>query len=227
MTAPVAQLTSVSRTYQVRDSSVRVLRDIHVTVNPGDRIVLFGPSGCGKTTLLHLLALLDEPTSGSYALQGQAVGPLAENKKARLRAEKIGLVFQRFHVLPYHSVLENIQLRTRYLKDAPLPDREQTLVLLEQVGLADLADRPVRLLSGGEQQRVCIARACYHQPALLLADEPTGNLDASHSQSIQALLQRIGGNAPVVVATHDSSWLSFATRVFRFHQGSLKEDSVA
>jgi putative ABC transport system ATP-binding protein len=224
MTAPVAELRSVSRTYQVQGSAVPVLRDLDLTIHSGDRIVIFGPSGCGKTTLLHLLALLDEGTTGSYSLLGHNLWPLPEKERARIRAEQIGLIFQRFHLLPYHTVTENIRLRGRYLPEAVDDGKERLTQLLDGMGLTPVANRPVRLLSGGEQQRVCIARACYLPPRLLLADEPTGNLDEENSNRVQALLRTVARNTPVVVATHDPFWIPFATRVLRLTQGTLTEE---
>jgi len=205
---------------------VPVLKEVDLTVNAGDRLVLFGASGCGKTTLLHILSMLDGENEGSYHFEGENVSLLSETERARLRARKIGLVFQRFHLLPFHTVSENIQLRTRYLHHEPQPPPGTCEHLLEKVGLTDLADQPVRFLSGGEQQRVCIARALYQPPSLLLADEPTGNLDESNSTKIRTLFSDIAATTPVVLATHDPGWLSFATRVFRFQNGTLVEEAA-
>lgn len=224
MTAPVAELDAVTRSYDVHGKPVPVLRNLHLTVHRSDRIVLFGPSGCGKTTLLHLLALLDEGNSGSYTLEGQDLWQLSEAEKARIRAGKIGLVFQRFHLLPFHTVRENILLRARYLPESRSGICDRVSGLLDQMGLSGLADHPARFLSGGEQQRVCIARACLQPPRLLLADEPTGNLDEANSQRVQTLLRQIADTTPVVLATHDPAWLPFATRVFHFRDGALVEE---
>lgn len=227
MISPIAELSSVSRSYPVGEKIIPVLRDLHLTVHTGDRIVLFGPSGCGKTTLLHLLALLDTPDSGSYYLEGHSTEKLPEAQRAQLRAENIGLIFQKFHLLPYHSVKENIRLRTRYLASASPTSEDQLSKLVNDMGLAHLVDHPVRLLSGGEQQRVCIARACFQPPRLLLADEPTGNLDQANSEKVQELLSGLSPSTPIVVATHDPAWLPFATRRFQFNKGSLEEESVS
>lgn len=223
MNPPVAELSGVHRTYQVHGKALPVLRGIDLCIHPGDRIVLFGPSGCGKTTLLHLLGLLDLPDEGEQFMGGTSLRNLSEAQRSRHRAEHIGLVFQTFHLLPHHSVRQNIRLRVRYLPCSPISSSHENEIL-RQVGLESHAERPARLLSGGEQQRVCIARALLHRPALFLADEPTGNLDEEHSLQIQQLFMEVAKHAPVVVATHDASWLDFATRVCRFHEGRLIEE---
>ncbi len=227
MTPPVVECTGIHRTFEVDGQTVPVLKGVDLTIHSRDRIVLFGPSGCGKTTLLHLLALLDTPDKGTQTLKGEDTVSATEDLRAALRASEIGLVFQTFHLLPHHTVLENIRLRTRYLQNTgQIPgDREQDV--LKEVGLEEHAHRPARLLSGGEQQRVCIARALLHQPSLFLADEPTGNLDQENSVKVRDLFMKVAEQAPVVVATHDRSWLSFATRVVQFRDGVLIEDSPA
>lgn len=226
MSVPVAELSGVHRTYDLHGQPIPVLKGIDLTIHAADRLVLFGPSGCGKTTLLHILGLLDTPDAGTQRLKGTSVLALNEKQRSALRASEIGLVFQTFHLLPHHTVRENVRLRTRYLPSASPTTREREDEVLEQVGLQDHAARPARLLSGGEQQRVCIARALLHPPALFLADEPTGNLDGDHSRQIQNLFLEVAKHAPVVVATHDTSWLEFATRVCRFEEGSLVEEST-
>lgn len=227
MTSPVVECSGLCRTFQVSGQNIPVLKGIDLVIHPGDRIVLFGPSGCGKTTLLHILGLLDLPTSGTHLFQNQDLTSLPENERATLRASEIGFVFQTFHLLPHHSVLENIRLRTRYVKRPNVMTKDREYEVLRQVGLEEHATRPARLLSGGEQQRVCIARALLHQPSLFLADEPTGNLDQEHSTNVQNLFTEVAKHAPVVVATHDASWLTFATRVFRFVDGTLLEEACS
>lgn len=224
MKTAVAHLHQAGRTFRVRDRTLPVLRNITLHIHPGDRIVLFGPSGCGKTTLLHILGLLDSPDTGEQFHQGTDVRSLSESGRSRIRAREIGLVFQRFHLLPFHSVEENIRLRYRYLGGEEEKTDARIAEVLERVGLRDRARHPAHLLSGGEQQRVCIARALAHHPSLFLADEPTGNLDAGHTATIRATFEEIADAAPVVMATHDPEWLSFASRVLRFHDGTLVEE---
>jgi len=222
MNPPVAELQSVSRSFPLGDTSVSVLKQVDLSIHPGERIVLFGSSGCGKTTLLHLLALLDLPSSGEIRFANQSTSTLSEKERAHLRAIHIGLVFQRFHLLPFHTVRENIQLRSRYV-NAPASLHNRADHLLEDMGLKDLEDQPVRFLSGGEQQRVCIARALLFPPSLLLADEPTGNLDEANSARVRHLFEGMSSDTPIVLATHDPGWLPFATRVLRFENGALIE----
>lgn len=224
MNSPCMQLQNIQRTFDTSEGPRRVLADINLEVSPGDRIVLFGPSGCGKTTLLHLMAFLDQPTRGKLIFQGAPAENWNEAQRCGIRAAKIGLVFQQFHLLPHHSVMENVLLRLRYLKDKiPLPVSPEDL--LTEVGLRDRANHPARLLSGGEKQRLCIARAMLLQPALFLADEPTGNLDAENGERVRQLFSGVSKRgAAMVIATHDKRWFEFATRVFHFAEGRLIED---
>lgn len=219
MTAPRVQLQQVHRSF----GDIKVLDDVDLEIHSGDRIVLFGPSGCGKTTLLHVLALLDRPDRGTHHFQDQDCGALDEQERCTLRAAEIGMVFQQFHLLPGHSVLDNVKLRLRYLprQTRNKPDLDS---LLKQLGLYERRHQPVRMLSGGEKQRVCVARALLCEPSLLLADEPTGNLDAANSASIRFLFEQVAvKEIPVVIATHDTRWFDFATRVLGFEQGRLVE----
>lgn len=219
MTTPRVQLQQVHRSF----GDITVLNGIDLEIHPADRIVLFGPSGCGKTTLLHLLGLLDRPDRGSHHFQNQNCGGLSEQARCTLRAAEIGMVFQQFHLLPGHSVRDNVNLRLRYLpkRSRREPDPNS---LLKQLGLYERRHQPIRVLSGGEKQRVCVARALLCEPSLLLADEPTGNLDAANSDSIRSLFEQVAAkDIPVVVATHDTRWFDFATRILAFEQGRLVE----
>lgn len=219
MTAPRIQLQQVHRHF----GEVRVLNGIDLEIHPADRIVLFGPSGCGKTTLLHVLGLLDPPDQGRHLFQGKECGALSENERCKLRATEIGMVFQHFHLLPGHSVLDNVKLRLRYLPKQHSSGWSAE-PLLKELGLYERRHHPARVLSGGEKQRLCIARALLTEPSLLLADEPTGNLDAANSDSIRQLFARVADKqVPVVIATHDTRWFDFADRVLFFEQGRLVE----
>jgi len=224
MTPFAMELAGVTRTFPSVGGDIRVLEGVDLCVETGDRIVLFGPSGCGKTTLLHVMALLDRPSSGNVLLRGENSIPWTEARRAEHRARHIGLVFQQFHLLPWHSVRDNLRLRLRYLPAGTVP-RTNEDDLLARVGLAHRADHPARLLSGGERQRLCVARALHVPPDLLLADEPTGNLDERNSDAVRNLFREVADRkTPVVIATHDTRWLPFATRVFRFEQGRLTEE---
>jgi putative ABC transport system ATP-binding protein len=221
MTPPLVQVQQLHRHFGTH----KVLNGIDLKIHCGDRIILFGPSGCGKTTLLHLLGLLDQPDHGQHHFKGIDCGSLSETQRCRMRAKEIGMIFQHFHLLPAHSVLDNVNLRLRYF---PGPARRGTSAdpLLKQLGLYERRHQPARVLSGGEKQRLCIARALLSEPSLLLADEPTGNLDADNSGSIRQLFEQAATKQiPVVIATHDTRWFDFANRVLYFEQGTLVEKS--
>lgn len=224
MNPPRMVLQDIGRAFATPKGELQVLRDINLSIQPQDRIVLYGPSGCGKTTLLHLMAFLDLPSCGSIRFENEDSSTWTEARRCQIRARQIGMVFQQFHLLPHHSVLDNLRLRLRYLQDLnfALPD---PLNLLKEVGLADQAEKAARFLSGGEKQRLCIARALLVQPGLFLADEPTGNLDPDNAARVQDLFHRVAKQgAAMVIATHDPRWFDFATRIFRFEQGQLREE---
>lgn len=224
MTTPCVQLRKVSKDFRSANARQQVLQQIELSVFQSDRLVIYGPSGCGKTTLLHLLAFLDLPSSGTYLFRGEATHEWTEKQRCSKRAQDIGLVFQNFHVLPSHSVLDNLLLRLRYLPSDV--DALDPLRLLSQVGLDRDAKKPAKVLSGGEKQRLCIARAMLFQPKLFLADEPTGNLDPENSQAVLRLFQEVSSQgAAMVIATHDPKWFDFATRIIRLEAGRLKEET--
>lgn len=223
MNPPRMVLQDIGRAFATPKGERQVLRDINLSIQPEDRIVLYGPSGCGKTTLLHLMAFLDLPTCGCIRFLDRDTDQFTEDERCQIRARQIGMVFQQFHLLPHHSVLDNLQLRLRYLKNGPSPPPDP-LRLLEAVGLTAQALQPARVLSGGEKQRLCIARALLVQPGLFLADEPTGNLDPDNAARVEDLFHRVAQQgAAMVIATHDPRWFDFATRIFRFEQGQLRE----
>ena len=165
---------------------VHVLHNISCTLDKGEWLTIMGPSGSGKSTLLHIIALLDSPTSGTYTLFGNDMTHLSEEAKIGMRREKIGLIFQQFHLIPYLSAVENVMLAQYYHSSI---DRDDALTMLDKVGLSHRAHHLPSELSGGEQQRLCIARAMMNNPEILLADEPTGNLDSENEARVLALLQ--------------------------------------
>lgn len=225
MNKPRVQLQNISRSFDTPNGPLHVLREIDLEIAETDRIVLYGPSGCGKTTLLHLLAFLDQPDKGNIQFLGGSSSDWTETQRCDIRAREIGMVFQQFHLLPHHSVMENLLLRLRYLPEASLSLSPETL--LDEVGLNTHANKPARLLSGGEKQRLCIARAMLFQPSLFLADEPTGNLDTGNAQRVRELFQEVANRgASMVIATHDDRWFDFATRIFRFEEGTLVEEKA-
>ena len=216
------RLEQVSKRYDTGRRAVEALRDICVEIEGGEYVALVGPSGSGKSTLLHLIGCLDRPTSGRYDLDGINAGALGINDLAEVRNRKIGFVFQRFHLLPRLSAYENVTLPMR-LARRPLREREERAkALLRRVGLEDrLSHRPTEL-SGGEQQRVAVARAVANDPAVLLADEPTGNLDSRSGAEVVRLLEELlDEGRTVIVVTHDEGLSRRARRTIRLHDGRI------
>jgi len=212
------ELQSISRRFGER----AVLSDVNLRVFPGERLVLMGPSGCGKTTLLHVIALLDHPDQGRVLFRGEEMNTRTEKERSRIRAGEIGMIFQQFHLFPGWSLRDNLRFAQRY-RDQPDQD-EHCDRILEDLGLYAQRDQPARVLSGGEQQRLCIARALLGSPALLIADEPTGNLDERNTQRVrEQFIRSAERNVPVLIATHDPEWCTFATRCLKLTEGRLEE----
>jgi len=216
----------VGRRFRSGNIEVDALRDAHLEIQPGDYLSIVGPSGSGKSTLLNIIALLDQQTSGVYRFEGSVVTELSEGYRTGLRAHRIGFVFQSFHLLAHRTVTENVILSMLYNR---LPRRERkprAQAALERVGLSHRADfRPGRL-SGGERQRVAIARAIATGPAILICDEPTGNLDSASTESVLDLFDdlRLDG-LTLLVVTHDPAVSARAERTLRMHDGRLSEQS--
>ncbi|WP_405972855.1 ABC transporter ATP-binding protein [Streptomyces sp. NBC_00988] len=225
----VIQLTGVARTFP-SDPPVHALRDVHLTVRRGEHLAVVGPSGSGKSTLLNTLGLLDRPTAGSYLLDGVETTGLGDLERTSLRGSRIGFVFQSFHLLPYRTVDENVMLAEAYRRPRPERGRGGRLArahqALEQVGLGHrVGFRPDRL-SGGERQRVAIARALLSDPALLLCDEPTGNLDTENTLSVLELFDDLCAQGmTLVVITHDEAVSRRAGRCVRITDGRLAEEA--
>jgi putative ABC transport system ATP-binding protein len=216
---PVIKVENLTKTYTMGESEVLALRGVSLVVRDGEFVALMGPSGSGKSTLMHLLGCLDRPTAGRYWLDGQDVSGLSRGEQAAVRNEQIGFVFQTFNLLPRLSALENVAMPLTYrgrLKDV----REQAAEALERVGLADrLHHRPTEL-SGGQRQRVAVARALVTNPALILADEPTGNLDSKTGNDIMALLTELNGEGrTIILVTHDLTVAGYAKRVLQMQDG--------
>jgi len=225
--APSIELTRVVRTYGAGSADeVRALRGVDLAIPPGEFLSVAGPSGCGKTTLLNLLGLLDTPTSGEVRWNGDPVGRRTDRARARLRLEGVGFIFQRFYLLPTLTARENIELPMRALR---VPHGERTrraARLLEEVGLTGREKAFPHQLSGGEEQRVAVARALANEPGLLLADEPTGELDSGNTQAILALLERVrrDRDATLVVVTHNPEVARAADRHIVMRDGLITED---
>lgn len=220
---PIVTLDDVTR-YFPGPPAVNALRGVDLSISPGDYLAIIGPSGSGKSTMLNTLGLLDRPSTGTYLFEGVDVGALSEDDRAALRASAIGFVFQSFHLLPTRSVLENVMLAGTY-EGIPRGVREQRArAALTRVGLAHRIDFSPAHLSGGERQRVAIARAVSGEPRMLLADEPTGNLDRKNSESIMQLFDELGADGlTIVMITHDEAVAAAADRRVRMHDGELTE----
>jgi putative ABC transport system ATP-binding protein len=224
---PVLELDGVSRVYRMGDSDVRALDGVSLRVERGELVAVTGASGSGKSTLLNVVGCLDRPTAGRYRLDGGEVATLDDDALAAIRNRKIGFVFQSFHLLPRLTALQNVELPLVYARVAREERRHRALETLRLVGLDDrVAHRPDQL-SGGQRQRVAIARALVHSPALLLADEPTGNLDSESSAEILRLFDRLHerGNT-IVVVTHEAEVARRAQRVVRLRDGRIVEEDT-
>jgi len=223
MTLHLAELQKVCKVY-ADGVPVWALLDVDLAVSPGEFVVVVGPSGCGKTTLLNILGLLDTPTSGKVFLGGEDVSRLSDDARSRLRRDVLGFVFQNYFLLPDFNVLENALMPLR-LRGAVRPqERQRVLALLEQVGLGDRLWAFPSQLSGGEQQRVALVRALANDPLLVLADEPTGNLDSKNGQAVYDLMRHLNrstGKAFVLV-THDERFTVAADRVIRMADGRIR-----
>ncbi len=224
---PVIQVTDVTKDYSRGESVVHALRGLSLTVLPGEFVAVMGPSGSGKSTFMNLLGCLDRPSHGSYVLDGVEVTTLNPSQLAELRGRKLGFIFQGFNLLPRMNALENVMLPMIYL-GVPTKVREQRgRVALEAVGLGSRMQHRPNEMSGGQQQRVAIARALVNAPALILADEPTGNLDSRTSVEIMAILQRLNSaGATIVLVTHEPDIAAFCSRTVVFKDGLLLSDQV-
>jgi len=219
------QVNDVWKTYQVGQQQVHALRGLTVDIGQGEYTALMGPSGSGKSTLMNMLGCLDTPTSGRYLLAGEDVGTLDDDALADIRNRRIGFVFQTFNLMPRYTALENVALPLVYAGAAKADREARAREVLEQVGLADRMDHRPNELSGGQRQRVAVARALVNRPDLLLADEPTGNLDTKTSLEIMALFGEIhtAGNT-VVLVTHEEDIATNAHRVVRLRDGAVCAD---
>jgi putative ABC transport system ATP-binding protein len=219
---PVVELAGISREYP-GTPPVQAISSVDLVIEPGEYLSIVGPSGSGKSTLLHLLGLLDRPTAGTYLLDGVDVAGLTESRRCALRGGRIGFVFQAFHLMPRRSVLDNVMLSMLY-QGIPRRDRRaRAAATLEQVGLADRMEFLPPVLSGGERQRVAIARALAGAPSLLLADEPTGNLDQANAIGVMELFDDLhSGGLTLAVITHDDAISRRAERRVRITDGKLR-----
>ncbi len=225
---PAIEAVDVSRTYQLDGVSVPALRGVSLTIAPGDYVAVVGPSGSGKSTLMHLLGGLDQPTGGRLVIGGRDVGSLSAPELATLRNETIGFVFQAFHLLPRTSAVDNVALPLVYRGIGARQRRERAAAVLGRVGLGHRLHHRPNQLSGGEQQRVAIARALVTDPAVLLADEPTGNLDTATGEAVLELLEQLNAESGValVMVTHDHEVAARAGRRIAVRDGLIRSDTV-
>jgi len=219
------KIANLTKTYQMGDLSLQALAGVSLEIEPGSFIAIMGPSGSGKSTLMNLLGLLDSPTSGHYTLDGQEISQLSEDDLARLRRKTIGFVFQQFHLLPRTSAQENVSLPQIYFSKRV--DNEKSSRLLEMVGLGNRKDHKPNELSGGQQQRVAIARALVNSPKIVLADEPTGNLDSKSEKEIMSLLCQLNEKGmTVILVTHEEEIAKYAKRIIRMRDGKILSDEA-
>lgn len=223
---PVLELRGVWKSYATPRGPLHVLRALDLAIAPGRFVVITGPSGSGKSTFLHLASLLDTPSQGDVWFSGRKVSALDEYALCALRKERIGMVFQKFCLLTHRTAIENVQFRFRYLDTPARDSRRLAEAALARVGLAGQADQPVRLMSGGEMQRVSIARAIAQRPDLLVADEPTGNLDRAAAEHVMETFRALHDDGiTVLLVTHNEALLRYATQHLVCRDGRLEDAS--
>jgi putative ABC transport system ATP-binding protein len=221
------ELSNITKTYHMGAVDITVLMDISLSIKPGELIAIMGPSGSGKSTLMNIVGCLDRPTSGRYLFENREIGAMTDDELAAVRNRKIGFVFQTFNLLPRFSALKNVEVPLIYSGVPSRMRRERALPLLERVGLADRVQHKPTELSGGQQQRVAIARALVNNPPLLLADEPTGNLDSRSGEDIlNILIQLNQQGVTIVIVTHDRDVAARCKRVITLKDGRIVNDQV-
>jgi len=223
---PLIEVRGLSKSYVMGSNTVAALRSVSITIGEGEFVAIMGASGSGKSTFMNLLGCLDTPTAGEYRLAGEKVSDMSGDALAAIRNRRIGFVFQQFNLLPRTSALDNVQLPLLYAATPASQRRQRAMARLSQVGLATRHDHHPSQLSGGQQQRVAIARALVNDPALILADEPTGALDSRTSLEIMVLLQQLNAaGMTIVMVTHESDIAAFAARIITFRDGEIISDT--
>lgn len=221
----VIKLRKIVRNFKLGSETIKVLKEIDLDIEKGEYVALMGPSGSGKSTLMNLIGCLDTPTSGEYYLSGQLVSKLDDNELADIRNKEIGFIFQTFNLLPRSTALDNVILPLIYAGKTKSERDTQAKKVLEQVGLSDRITHKPNELSGGQRQRVAIARALVNNPSILLADEPTGNLDSKTSVEIMGLLHEIHQNGnTIIIVTHEEDIAQHAHRIIRLRDGVIEDD---
>ncbi|MDI9357136.1 MAG: ABC transporter ATP-binding protein [Chitinophagaceae bacterium] len=223
----VIKTNDISKKYIMGEETIHALKSISIEIKKGEYVAFMGPSGSGKSTLMNIVGCLDTPTSGTYILNGNDVSDMDENELAEIRNKEIGFVFQTFNLLPRASALENVALPLVYAGVGRAERTEIALTTLKGVGLADRAKHKPNELSGGQRQRVAIARALVNNPSIILADEPTGNLDSKTSYSIMALFEELHskGNT-IIMVTHEEDIAAYAHRIVRLKDGLIESDTI-
>lgn len=227
MKKEIIKVRNLSKIYQSNEIKTVALEDVNFSVNRGEFVAIMGPSGSGKSTLMHILGALDKPTRGTYILDGENIENLDDDRLAEIRNKKIGFVFQAYNLLPRISSVKNVMLPMAYA-DVPMEERKtRAIKLLEIVGLGDRLEHLSNQLSGGQQQRVAIARALSMEPAILLADEPTGNIATNQAGEIMAVFQKLNqGGHTIVMITHEDDVAQYANRIIVIRDGKIIEDKL-
>jgi putative ABC transport system ATP-binding protein len=222
------KLTNVSRVFRTHDVETTALNKINLTVEQGDFLAIMGPSGCGKSTLLSLLGMLDSPDSGEYVFGDQNISNYSERKLAKLRSSSIGFVFQSFNLIDSLTVFENVELPLQYLKISRAERKQKVDAILSKVGIDHRADHLPQQLSGGQQQRVAVARALIINPKLILADEPTGNLDSKNGEEVMSMLRALNdAGTTVIMVSHSEHDAKYANRMVRLFDGQIIVDKAS
>ena len=225
MSEPLIALAGIKKVFYTDEVETNALSDIHLEIRKGEYLAIAGPSGCGKTTLLSILGLLDSPTEGSYTLDGQPVSRLTAAERARVRNRQIGFIFQAFNLIGDLTVYENVELPLTYRGMPAEERRKRVQAALERVGMSHRMKHFPAQLSGGQQQRVAVARAVAGDPAILLADEPTGNLDSTNGEAVMELLRELHqGGATICMVTHDARYARHAERSVHLFDGKVVEE---
>ena len=227
MAQPIIEIKGITRDFALGSETVKVLKGIDLTINKGEYVALMGPSGSGKSTLMNLLGCLDTPTSGHYILNGKDVSIMKDDELAGIRNKEIGFVFQTFNLMPRTTALDNVALPMVYAGFKKPERNARATTVLTQVGLSDRMDHKPNQLSGGQRQRVAVARALVNHPSIILADEPTGNLDSKTSIEIMGLFNEIHANGnTVILVTHEEDIAEYAHRVIRLRDGIIETDNM-
>lgn len=222
------KLSNISRIFRTHDVETTALNAINLNVSDGDFLAIMGPSGCGKSTLLSILGMLDSPDAGEYHFGDLSIGNYSERKLASIRSESIGFVFQSFNLIDSLSVFENVELPLQYLKIAKAERKKRVNEILKSVGIDHRADHLPQQLSGGQQQRVAVARALVINPKLILADEPTGNLDSKNGEEVMSMLKSLNdAGTTIIMVTHSEHDAKYANRVVRLLDGQILLDRAS